>query len=301
MVHILSVDYEDWHQLAYRRVTGRVPPVSPHLDRQTDLLLELLDAAGVKATFFTLGMAAEARPQQVKRMAAAGHEIASHGYAHLIVHRVTREQFRADTLRSKELLEDLTGQPVRGYRAAEFSIGRESLWALEELAVLGFHYDSSIVPMQHRRYGIPEFHPAPARYRLPGGGGIAELPLTIRRFGPVALPAAGGGYFRLLPAQTLRKGLQAADSRGQAVVTYFHPYEFDDGGLDVFSEQPPRDWRERLAGWRFNLHQNLGRGSTIGKLGRILREMRFSTCAAFLERTELSERSALLGTPGRAV
>src|SRR5579862_3717124 len=153
--NLLTIDLEDWHQLAYRRLTGDTPPPQTHVFRQMDLLLELLERHRVRATFFTLGSLAERCPEIPRRVASMGHEIASHGYAHLIVHRLTRQQFEADTRRGKQILEDLIGRPVRGYRAAEFSIRADSLWALEILAELGFEYDSSIFPIHHRRYGIP--------------------------------------------------------------------------------------------------------------------------------------------------
>src|ERR1039457_4163949 len=149
--NLLTIDLEDWHQLAYRRLTGALPPPQKHVFRQMDLLLELLERHHVHATFFTLGSLAERCPELPRKVASMGHEIASHGYGHLIVHRLTRQQFEEDTRRGKQVLEDVVGQPVRGYRAAEFSIRTDSLWALEVLAELGFEYDSSIFPRSEER------------------------------------------------------------------------------------------------------------------------------------------------------
>ncbi len=185
--------------MAYRRLTGETPAPLNHVFRQMDLLLELLERHQVHATFFTLGSLAERCPEVPRRVASMGHEIASHGYAHLIVHRLTRKEFEEDTRRSKQVLEDVVGKPVRGYRAAEFSIRADSLWALEVLAELGFEYDSSIFPVHHRRYGIPGFFPLAAEYRLANNLCIKEIPLATLSWGKMRLPVAGGGSFRVLP------------------------------------------------------------------------------------------------------
>src|ERR1700736_1457662 len=198
MKRILSFDLEDWYQLLHRAVTGDVIPARDTLVQQTERILETLDRHQTRATFFVLGMAAEHFPELIKRVASAGHEIAVHGYAHLTAYKVTREQFREDTRRAKAMLEDMCGVPVFGYRATAFSVTRQSLWALEELQELGFSYDSSIFPVHHRRYGIPDFPTEPARYLLPNGGCIAEIPLATVKVLGASLPVAGGGYFRLL-------------------------------------------------------------------------------------------------------
>ncbi len=290
MKNILSIDLEEWDQLAYRRVTGRMPAPTGAVARQLDALLSLLRERSARATFFVLGMMAERNPALVRRVAQEGHEVACHGYGHLIVDRLERSQFRDDTKRAKELLQGITGNAVVGYRAAEFSIRRGSLWALEELAELEFQYDSSIFPIHHRRYGIADFPPQAARLALPGGRSIVELPLATATIGGWRLPVAGGGYFRLLPLGTIRGAVQRVNRSERPVVTYFHPYEFDPERLDVFATERPAGWGERLRGWQFNLHQNLGRRSLRGKVEALLGEFEFTTCRAYVESAQLEER-----------
>lgn len=299
ITNILSIDLEDWHQLVQRRLTGEEGAPGNAVDRQLDRVLSLLAAHQTKATFFVLGMLAAARPELVKRIAAAGHEIACHGYAHLRVYEGTRERFREDTRRAQQTLEDIAGTPVLGYRAAEFSIARRSLWALDELAALGFQYDSSIFPIRHRRYGIPGFWPQAARYRLPEGGTLIEVPLATFRLAGQRLPFAGGGYFRLLPFSFLARTLGGLNRRGLPVTTYFHPYEFDTEPLDARAGLRHGTLRQKLAAARLNWHQNLGRAGVGAKLERLLQRFRFTTCADFLKGAQLDDGRTLLPAAGR--
>jgi len=291
--NLLTIDLEDWHQLAYRRLTGDTPAPKKHVFRQMDLLLELLDRHKVYATFFTLGSLAERIPELPRRVASLGHEIASHGYAHLIVYRLTRQQFEEDTRRSKQLLEDIVGKPVRGYRAAEFSIRADSLWALEVLAELGFEYDSSIFPIHHRRYGIPEFYPRAAEYVLTNRLTIKEIPLATLSWGSLRLPVAGGGAFRITPKWLLIRAVRKLNVSGTPLVTYFHPYEFDSEELDVFDSGRPTLLRHRLRGCQWNFHQNLRRHTMTPKLDSLLRHYSFTTIADFLQEEGKLERKNL--------
>ena len=294
-MNILSIDLEDWNQLAYRRFTGELPPATAHnLQRQVESLLAILRETKTRATFFVLGRTAEDNPAMVKQIASAGHEIASHGYGHKLVHTLSHEQFAEDTKRSKQLLEDLTGRKVNGYRAAEFSINRSCLWALEVLAELGLTYDSSIFPVRHRRYGISDFYPSPARYRLPNGQSIAELPLATVSWLGTAWPLAGGGYFRLLPKFVLKAGMRRLSRQQRSAVTYLHPCEFDPKRLEIFETIRPKDAIALCRTAIFGFHQNLGRGSIPAKMRSMLSSFRFGTCAEFLEGAELSERRELL-------
>lgn len=291
MNHVLTIDFEDWNQIAYRRATGVLPPRTENLLRQTDRLLSLLEQHKTQATFFVLGLTAEQHPNLVRRVAEAGHEIASHGYAHLLVQQLSRKQFLEDTQRGKDVVEQISGCEVRGYRAAEFSICADSLWALEVLADLGFEYDSSIVPARQRRYGIPEFALAPSRYRLQNGLEIVEIPLSLVHFGNLHGPA-GGGCFRLMPARMIERSLARFDGHGPAV-TYFHPYEFDSERLNIFETARSRTFRAWWRAARFQFHQNLGRRSMPRKLEALLARFRFSTCANFLKESQLERRSLL--------
>jgi polysaccharide deacetylase family protein (PEP-CTERM system associated) len=294
VINIFSIDLEDWNQLAHRRVSGETPPASANVLRQMDVLLPLLAQHKVKATFFVLGMLAERHPELVRRVAAEGHEIASHGYGHKIVYRLSRAEFAEDTRRAKGLLEEVVGQPVRGYRAAEFSIRQGSLWALEVLAELGFEYDSSIFPIRHRRYGIPGFSPEPARYELKSGRTIVELPLSTLRRAGVTLPVAGGGYFRLMPEGMVPRVVAGLNARGRPLITYFHPYEFDPQRLDVFATLRPRGVWQRVRAAQMNFHQNLGRRTITSKIAGLIKDFEFTTCRDYLHATELRSSRALL-------
>ena len=209
--HILR---EDWDQLPCR------------VEANVDRILALFDEHGVKATFFVLGWMAERYPQMLRRVASAGHEIASHGYDHVRIIHQTPAVFREEVHRTGALLEDATGNAVRGYRAASFSIGRDTLWALDELLEAGYQYSSSIYPVQHDLYGMPE---APRfAFRHLGEGGILEIPVTTVEIGKRNYPCGGGGYFRLFPYVVSRWALKRVNERdGQSAVFYFHPWEID--------------------------------------------------------------------------
>lgn len=299
MKNIFSVDLEDWYQLICRRLSGKLPPSRTDcVDRQLDTLLPLLARHHTKATFFVLGMLARSSPALVKRVAAEGHEIACHGDQHILVHKLSPKEFEDDTQRAKQSLEDIIGAPVRGYRAAEFSVRRSSLWALEVLARLGFVYDSSVFPARHRRYGIPDFDPRITRYDLPGGLQLTEIPLTTIAVAGQKLPFAGSGYFRLAPLATIRGSIARLNRRGVPVITYFHPYEFDPMDLDIFQHLRPANWRERLGGLRFNFHQNLGRRGLAQKMDKVLSQAEFTTCWEFLNDARLDQSRELLSAAG---
>jgi polysaccharide deacetylase family protein (PEP-CTERM system associated) len=214
-----------------------------------DRILALFERNGVHATFFTLGWIAERYPQVVKRIVAGGHELASHGYGHLRASDQTRAEFANDIRSSKALLEDIGGQAVLGYRAPSFSIGRANLWALDELLEAGYRYSSSIYPIAHDHYGMPE---APRFAFYPHGpDGLLEVPITTVQMMGRNLPAGGGGYFRLLPYALSRWMMEKVnrDDR-QPSLFYFHPWEVDPGqprpqGLDAKS--------------RFRHYVNIGR------------------------------------------
>jgi len=294
--NLLTIDLEDWHQLAFRRATGQLPESGDAVSRQLDVLLGILRQHRTRATFFVLGMFAQAHPDLVLRVSTEGHEIASHGYGHVIVNSISRQQFREDTARSKELLEDISGRRVIGYRAAEFSIRARSLWALELLAELGFQYDSSIFPIRHRRYGIPGFNAQAMRYRLANGLQIVEIPPATIAIGGVRLPIAGGGYFRLMPAWLVCDAFQRVNREDAPVVAYFHPYELDPQRLDVFAANRPATWQQRMRGWGFNLHQNLRRESVPAKLSEVLKKFNFTTCEEFLSETSIFESKTVLSS-----
>lgn len=228
MVNGLSVDIEDWFQVgAFERCIDRAgwDRLELRVERNTDRVLSLFAGAGVKGTFFTLGWVAERVPSLIRRIVDAGHELASHGYDHKRVFQMDRTGFRADLAKTRTILEDLSGQPVTGYRAPSFSIDGRTPWAHEELAAAGYLYSSSVAPVVHDHYGWPE---SPRFAWLPvAGSPLVELPVTTARFAGRTLAAGGGGFFRLLPYQFSHWAIRQVNSDGQPAILYFHPWEVD--------------------------------------------------------------------------
>jgi len=227
----MTIDVEDYFQVsAFAPYITRDswPERECRVEANVDRILAILDEGGVKATFFTLGWIAERYPALVKRIVAGGHELASHGYGHLRASDQDRAQFKQDVGSAKAILEDLGGQQVLGYRAPSFSIGHGNLWALEVLHEAGYRYSSSIYPVQHDHYGMPD---APRFAWHPNGSdGLLEVPITTVRLGQRNLPAGGGGYFRLFPYALSRWMMQQVNQRdGQPAIFYFHPWEIDPG------------------------------------------------------------------------
>ena len=238
----MTCDVEDYFQ---------VSAFAPYIDRDSwpsrecrveanmERILAIYERHGVKATFFTLGWIAERYPAMVRKIVAAGHELASHGYGHLRASDQDRAQFDNDIRSSKALLEDIGGQAVLGYRAPSFSIGHANLWALEALQEAGYRYSSSIYPIAHDHYGMPD---APRFAFYPHGpDGLLEVPVTTVNMLGRNLPAGGGGYFRLLPYALSRWMIQKVNREDrQPALFYFHPWELDPGqprpqGLDAKS------------------------------------------------------------------
>ncbi len=260
---VISIDVEDWQQSTWDREL----PISERAARNTETLLDLLGEARIRATLFVLGKFADAHPAVVRRIAADGHEVACHGHGHVEIFKQSREEFTEDVRRAKSALEQITGNPVLGYRAPDFSVVRSTLWALEVLAESGFNYDSSIYPIRHRRYGIPAWPTAPVRVELANGLAISELPIASLQLFGRNLPVGGGGYHRLLPGAVARAAARNV-MQGRLFVYYCHPYELD-----------PRElWETKLPlplGLR--LHQGLGRGRFRRRLVKFLST--FGGCA----------------------
>jgi polysaccharide deacetylase family protein (PEP-CTERM system associated) len=265
LVNALTIDVEDYfHVTAF---TGdidrsRWSSMESRVERNTTRLLDLFARHDVRATFFVLGWVAERYPDIVRGLHAAGHEIACHGLTHEVIYRQTPAVFREETIRAKQLLEDLTGAPVRGYRAATYSIVRETMWALDILAELGFEYDSSIFPVRHDLYGVPDAPRAP--YRV-ASGRLLEVPLTTVTIAGQRLPCGGGGYFRLLPYSVFKWALQRVNQRDRlAAIFYCHPWEID-------PDQPRIEGASLKS--RFRHYVNLK--ATEGRLGRLLTDFRW--------------------------
>ena len=224
-IHALTIDLEDWHQLFHRRLTGEVIRPTPAVVGSTNRLLDMLDEAEIRATFFVLGNVAEAYPELVREVARRGHEVGSHTHSHELISDMEPAAFKADVERSLARLQDLAGQPILGFRAPEFSVGHLRHWCFEILAELGFRYDSSVFPLTRVRYGIPEAPRHPFAIATPSGT-IHEYPLATWDVGRFRLPVAGGSYFRLLPGGLLRRAFSDIDASKRTAVLYFHPYEF---------------------------------------------------------------------------
>ena len=229
VLNALSVDVEDWfHVGAFERTISRSSwdGLTHRVERNTDAVLALFAEAGVSATFFTLGWVAERYPALMRRVADAGHEVASHGYDHARVFTLSPEAFRADLRRSRALLEDASGQRVIGYRAPSFSIDQRTPWAHAILAEEGYRYSSSVAPIRHDHYGWPE-SPRFA-WRPVVGSDLLELPVTTAEFGGRRLAAGGGGFFRLLPYGFSRWAIRQVNGRQKRpAIIYFHPWEID--------------------------------------------------------------------------
>jgi len=224
----MTVDVEDFFQVqAFAGCVEREAwdDLPRRVEQNTDKVLALFSEAGIKATFFVLGWVAERHPSLIRRIVEQGHELASHGFAHVPVHQQTPREFGVDVRATKRLLEDIGGVAVKGYRAASFSIGNETLWALEMLAAEGYEYSSSIYPIVHDLYGMPE---APRFAYRPFGNRFVEIPMTTVLLLGRRLPCSGGGYFRLFPYALSRWALQRVNARDRRPdVFYFHPWEID--------------------------------------------------------------------------
>ncbi len=250
--NVLSVDVEDWYHLSCADMTR--------------WLLDLLDQKKATATFFIVGTVAERMPDLIREIHARGHEIASHGWRHVPVHKLAPGQFHEDVVRAVTLLGSIIEAPVIGFRAPLFSINRDTLWAFDVLAQAGIRYDSSIFPITGARYGVAEFPRCPVRYRH-NGSTLVEMPLsTVRRAG-INLPVSGGGYFRLLPRWLIQKAVRAVQADGMPFVAYCHPYEFDLGFLRHSPTHTRLSWHGAC---RDELKTNLFRTSMRRKLGSLL-------------------------------
>jgi polysaccharide deacetylase family protein (PEP-CTERM system associated) len=270
--HMFTVDVEEHFQVsAFDDVISRTQwnEFPSRVDSRVDVLLDLLARHGATGTFFTLGWVAERHPAMVRRIVDAGHEVGSHGWWHRRVNAMTPEEFRDDARISKELLEDLTGQPVLGFRAPNFSILPGTEWAFDVLLEEGYRYDSSLFPIRRPGYGYPSAPPIPHIIRRPSGS-LCELPLTTMPLGSVRIPAAGGAYLRHFPYRLIRRAFQEHDQSGIPGTFYIHPWELD-------PDQP------RLpVGWQTRMRHYSGLKRTLPRLEMLLAEFRFTSVARCL-------------------
>jgi polysaccharide deacetylase family protein (PEP-CTERM system associated) len=283
ITNALTIDVEDYFQVSafapYIR-RSEWDARECRVERNVNRLIDILAERDVKATFFTLGWVAERYPQLIRRMVEQGHELASHGYGHERASDLDRAAFTHDVTRAKHLLEDIGGRPVLGYRAPSFSIGTGNLWAFDVLAEAGYTYSSSIYPIKHDHYGMPD-SPRFA-YRV-GGSGLLEVPVTTLRMMNRNLPSSGGGYFRLLPYALSRWMIgQVNREDREPAIFYCHPWEFD-------VDQP------RIPGidakTRFRHYVNIGRMED--RLRSLLQDFRWGRMdQIFLPRADLPAQAA---------
>ncbi|MFO0817942.1 MAG: XrtA system polysaccharide deacetylase [Pirellulales bacterium] len=264
-----TVDVEDYFQVSgFERHVDRETWASyeSRVEGNTDRILDLLSERDVRGTFFILGWVAERHPEMVRKISSAGHELGSHSFWHRLIYQQTPDEFREDLRRSRDVLEDITGQRVTCYRAPSFSITRDSLWSLEILIEEGFEVDSSVYPIYHDRYGIPNAQRWLHQLATPSGT-LWEFPPSVVRRAGVNLPVSGGGYFRLYPLQWTDLCLRAINARhGQPFMFYIHPWEID-------PKQPRLKAGDRIARWRHYLNLN----TTEGKLASLLSRFPFTT------------------------
>jgi polysaccharide deacetylase family protein (PEP-CTERM system associated) len=259
VTNALSVDVEDWFQVgAFETVIDRADwdGLDRRVEANTDRVLDLFAAGGVKATFFTLGWVAQRHPALIRRIAKAGHEVASHGWDHARVFTMDAAGFRDDLARAKAALEDAGGVAITGYRAPSFSIDQRAPWAHAVLAEAGYRYSSSVAPIRHDHYGVPD---APRRsYRPVAGAALIEMPITIARAMGRDV-TTGGGFFRLLPSGVTQRAIRAANAEAAPAIFYFHPWEIDPG-------QP----RVRAAPLKSKLRHYARLGAMRGKLETLI-------------------------------
>lgn len=274
MRNAMTVDVEDYFHVAALADAIRPEQWDNHeyrAEQSTRRLLDIFAERGIAATFFVLGWVARRSPQLVRDIQRAGHEVACHGMSHQLIYNQTPEVFAAETRDAKAMLEDITGERVLGYRAATYSITRRSMWALDIILEAGFAYDSSIFPIRHDLYGVPDAPQVPGRVPTPKGSSILEFPISTTRLMGVRLPIAGGGYFRIFPYWLTRAGLRKLNAgMNRPFLFYLHPWEVD-------PEQPLVKVGFKS---RFRHYTNLHR--TAGRLRRLVRDFEFAPMKSVL-------------------
>jgi polysaccharide deacetylase family protein (PEP-CTERM system associated) len=274
LTHALSFDVEEFFQVAnlrghfQRSDWGNVPS---RLSVGMDLILSCLERRGARATFFFLGWIAERHPHYVKACLDAGHEVASHGYEHLFLQDLGPERLDNDLEQTERALTDAGARKPAGFRASTFTLTRETWWAFDVLIKRGYRYDSSVHPVRHPTYGVPDFEPGISQVEIAGIGRILEFPVSTWPVLGRNFPIGGGGYFRLLPGRVTRAAVRGLQARGKPANLYLHPWEFD--------PQQPRI----QAPWTKKFRHYVGLERTLPRLDRLLAEFRFGPVGEVLE------------------
>lgn len=291
LLNAFTVDVEDWFQVsAFDRAIDRATwdARERRVEANTRAVADLLEARGVRATFFCLGWVAQRCPDLVRGLADAGHEIASHGYEHRLVTSLTPESFRDDLRRAADAIEAACGRRPVGFRAPSFSIGESNLWAYDALRAEGYRFSSSVFPVRHDRYGMPSFPRRPVRLEGDDGRTIVEFPMTTWRVLGRNWPVAGGGWLRVLPPALMHRAFRAANGEGTPACLYVHPWEVD-------PEQP------RVAvGWRTRFRHYVNLSRTARRLERLLDAFRFGTLSDALAAYERAAPPETLRLPAAA-
>lgn len=278
-MNAFTVDVEEHFQVAALKDAIDVeswPSQESRVVENTSRLLDILAEANVRATFFILGWVAERNPELVRKISGAGHEIACHGQSHQLIYEQEQKRFESETLRARKTLEDITGAPVAGYRAASYSITKDSIWALDVIQAAGFNYDSSIVPARHDLYGISDAPDKPYRISLANGGELMEFPPSTLKLAGQRIPVGGGGYFRIFPYWFTRWALSRLNgAQDQPFAFYVHPWE-----IDVDQPRVETNWRSR-----FRHYTNLDKCEP--RLRRLVSDFQFDTMRSVLTRSEL--------------
>jgi polysaccharide deacetylase family protein (PEP-CTERM system associated) len=287
LMHALSFDVEEHFQVAAFWSTMRRRQwdnYESRVERNVEKILSILSLRGIRATFFVLGWIAQKHRNLVRNIASCGHEIASHGFGHELITAQTPSVFRDDVRNSKNILEDIIGGQIHGYRAPSFSITPETQWALPILAEEGYVYDSSIFPIQHDRYGMPGSNPWCHLLTTPAGP-LWEVPPSTIKIGPIRLPIAGGGYFRLYPYRILRNLLARTAAGGHPLIMYLHPWELD----------PDQPRMEGSVVSRFRHYLNLRK--TEARLQQLVKDFRFMSIREAIDPVGMAcaNKESLLG------
>jgi polysaccharide deacetylase family protein (PEP-CTERM system associated) len=274
----LTVDLEDWYQ-GTRVDVEQWPRFEDRIESSTLRLLELFQAADVRATFFVLGYVAERHPDLVRAIDSFGHEIATHGYQHKLFYECTPDELRADIARSIEILEAITVRPIIGHRAPFFSVTQASWWALEILAELGLRYDSSIFPIRHWRCGIPDATRSPHPIQT-ARGTVIEFPPSTGRVLGMNIPFGGGAYLRAWPYPLTRMGVRRLNERGWPAVAYIHPWELDPARPHIRTDRS------------IAIAQRLNRASAGPRLAALLSDFEFGPMRELLDHPSLRDTAS---------
>ncbi len=282
IINAMSVDVEDYYHVSNFSSTidkDKWDQYESRVENNTNKILQLFSDHNLTATFFVLGWVAERHPRLIRRIGEEGHEIACHGYSHDLIYNQTPETFRQETQRSKAILEDIVQIPVVGYRAASYSITAKSLWAIDILSELGFSYDSSIFPIRHDRYGIPDAHTSPYIVNTESGNSIIEFPLSTIELLKARIPISGGGYFRIFPYSFTKYALSKINSKGKPFIFYLHPWEIDPGQPRI---------KTKLLG-RFRHYYNIA--NCESRLSDLISRYKFSRIDEILQTLPLTKKS----------